>query len=109
MMMMMLNVSVARWERGLQGFDDDPDWWLHPLLPYAHRSQCGQVQHCHHRRHRNHHHRSQIYNTSFLLLLKIIINSNDEVQSLMTGFLSNYCHHYYSIFILPQRKPFLSQ
>ena len=34
------DVSVARWERGLQGFDDDPDWWIHPLLPHAHRAQC---------------------------------------------------------------------
>ena len=34
------NVSVARWERGLQGFDDDPNWWIHPLLPHAHRAQC---------------------------------------------------------------------
>ena len=39
------DVAVARRERGLQGFDDDPDWWLHPLLPYAHRAQCGQVHH----------------------------------------------------------------
>ena len=48
MMMMMLNVSVARWERGLQGFDDDPDWRIHPLLPHAHRAQCRQVHHHHH-------------------------------------------------------------
>ena len=53
--------AVARWERGLQGFDDDPDWWLHPLLPYAHRSQCGQVHHC---QHRQHHHLPQIHDTS---------------------------------------------
>ena len=45
----ILNVSVARWERGLQGFDDDPNWWIHPLLPNAHRPQCRQVhQHHHH-------------------------------------------------------------
>ena len=40
MTVMMMNVSVARWERGLQGFDDDPHRWIHPLLPYAHRTQC---------------------------------------------------------------------
>ena len=44
----MLNFSVARWERGLQGFDDDPDWRIHPLLPHAHRAQCRQVHHHHH-------------------------------------------------------------
>ena len=42
------NVSVARWERGLQGFDDDPNWWIYPLLPHAHRAQCRQVHHQHH-------------------------------------------------------------
>ena len=63
------DVAVARRERGLQGFDDDPDWWLHPLLPYAHRAQCRQV---HHRQHRHHHqYHPQIYNTSLLLLLLI--------------------------------------
>ena len=41
------DVSVARWERGLQGFDDDPDRWIHPLLPHAHRTQCWQVDHQH--------------------------------------------------------------
>ena len=69
----MLNFSVARWERGLQGFDDDPDWWLHPLLPYAHRSQCGQVHHC---QHRQHHHLPQIDDTS--PHKNIIINRNDH-------------------------------
>ena len=59
------DVAVARRERGLQGFDDDPNWWLHPLLPYAHRTQCGQVHHRHHR-----HRHPQIYNTSRLLLIK---------------------------------------
>ena len=44
----ILNVSVARWERGLQGFDDDPNWWIHPLLPNAHRPQCRQVHQHHH-------------------------------------------------------------
>ena len=37
------------------------DRWLHPLLPYAHRSQCGQVHHC---QHRQHHHLPQIHDTS---------------------------------------------
>ena len=35
----MDEISVARWERGLQGVDDDSDWGIHPLLTYAHRTQ----------------------------------------------------------------------
>ena len=50
------DVAVARRERGLQGFDDDPNWWLHPLLPYAHRAQYRQVDH----------HLPQIHNTTLL-------------------------------------------
>ena len=33
-------LTVARWQRGLQGADDDQDWGIHPLLPHARRAQC---------------------------------------------------------------------
>ena len=31
--------SVARWQRGLQGLDDDPHWRIHSLLSHADRAQ----------------------------------------------------------------------
>ena len=40
MLGMMMTVAVARWERGLQGFYDDPDRGLSPFLTYACRTQC---------------------------------------------------------------------
>ena len=31
--------SVARWQRGLQGLDDDPHWRIHSLFSHADRAQ----------------------------------------------------------------------
>ena len=36
-------ISVACGEFRVQGFDDGPDWWLHPLLPHAYCSFHRQV------------------------------------------------------------------